>query len=172
MIINSIIAGAGGGSDLYHTSGTVSFHTGSDTTDLVIPSVDTSYQNYFISTYLVNSWKLVDGVWVENSNRDFTGCSKTVMNFKRLSCYGLSFVPNSFPLINKAGTSKTASINRTYGVSVQYNVDSNITTANRVNGASLSTVNQTITVVGADYVCTTTHGSTHHYDVWGWNNPS
>ena len=179
MIINPIIFGSGGGeTPVYHTSGTASFHTGTDSQSMVLPLPDTSYDMYLIATYILKTWKLVDGVWVEQAGLDFNGSSKTVYTFKRVAVAGLStsILPTKFSYIASNGTQKNNQTVDTYrSMSVIYNISSAMRSQNMTATApTISTTNKTISVPAVsgatDYTSTTTHGTTHHYDIWGWNN--
>ena len=156
---------AGGGS-IFHESGTLDIHTGTNRTSVNIPISNTSLSHYLIVAKATNSWVKENDVWVKRDSIDFTGL--TASEFPAVAVTNVHPQTTSNGWTTANGTGKT-------GVTID-NV--NLIRAGVSATTSAGEGGIVAITIGADYIrmsssnrllCGATWGLSFDFDVWGWD---
>lgn len=170
MIINSIIAGAGtSGNIIHHESGTVAYHTGGSNLTINIPCTDMSYDNYFVKAKAIKSWKIVDGVWVEQDSLDYTGLTTQ----SHWICVSLAaFTPYLTSTSYKVNDGTYGAQQNLQAISLRVNAYVSGGNSASQGVSSISKVSDGLSItMGPNFnICTAQIGQTWQYDIWGWND--
>lgn len=165
MIINSIIAGAGGGSgsSIYHIASSKTFEAGGLSLTFVIQNPGT-YDNYLIKAYVYSIWK--NGV--EDTTRTYHTSSTT-----QLCDSFICIIPKYTTTAFKYGTADTqANGANVYGFSERIVASSGVRSRDKITTApTIESSNITITLPSNNNIRAPGFGQTYNYELWAWNNP-